>query len=166
MNFKLMLEKYFKLTEGVDFKMELDGSYSALPKKRTVDKPIHHPAIPQQLNAQGGVIANAVPEWYEMNMVEETYFDVLPTQSALIQRDGSESRRKCTAALNIVYSFNKLLNETQIEAMRSNTGLSTINNLLKDCWPSKALSLIQSLPVDGVMIKQEMKDMIIEVLSA
>lgn len=124
---------------------------------------INHPAIPMVLNAQGGVISQEIPAWSEPAYINENYYEVFPTEIVLRQTHGSIIREACRNAISIIMSFNAALTINQVTLIA--TDFAVIYQHLKDFRPGAALALINAVPVDGILIKQELKDMLVATLT-
>ena len=79
------------------------------------------------------------------------------------QSQGAIAREKCTKALDVVAGYNLSLTSEQIDSMV--VTFASIFTELKNNRPGKALPLVQAVNVDGVLVTQEMKDIIVSILT-
>ena len=76
---------------------------------------------------------------------------------------GSNAREKCSKALDVIAGYNAAHTSAQIDAMVS--AFTPILTALQMNRPFAALALVQAVTPDGVLVTQEMKDIIVSILS-
>jgi hypothetical protein len=163
MDLRKLLTK-MRLTENVDYTISDKNEVVPMQKRRMIDRPIIHPEVPAQLNEQGGVLKNATPMWVESNVVEEFYFENIPSMAMLRQRDGAEMRLKSIQALDVINSFARDLSDTQAAALMLK--LKPLTDLLAIRDSVKGLAIITDIEADAVLLKPELKQMIVDILNA
>lgn len=152
----------FNLIENVDYVLNGE-TIVALPKYRQIPKTVVIPETGVILNEQGGVLAKGFPDQEKIIMETEEYFSPIPDIEKIRIKFGSIARLKCQKVLAVVASYNYSLTAEQIDAMVLN--FAPIIQALQLNRPDTSYNLILNIPVDGVLIKQEMKDMILKILS-
>ena len=74
-------DKLLPLIENVDYSLN-NGIVIALPKTKQVEKIIQHEAILPIMNGET-IISPAIPAWTETVLVEEIYYEQLPSEEQI-----------------------------------------------------------------------------------
>ena len=123
------------------------------------------------------IVDNQIHTWSFKNIPQPTTEELqalIPVVQAKLDKEaliaqkqliGAVAREKCQKVLDIVAGFNESnLSSSQIDGMVQ--AFAPILVQLQMNRPSAALALIQNVTVDGVAVTEEMKSIIVEILSA
>jgi hypothetical protein len=122
------------------------------------------------------IVNNQIQDWRFTNIAcptQEELDALIPVVQAKQTKEkliadklavGAAAREKCQKVLDVIAGYNESnLTATQIDSMV--TTFSPILIQLQMNRPTSALSLINSVTADGTIVTQEMKDIIVGILS-
>lgn len=156
-------------TTYIDTQEKIDDFMEVLSKGEAWGKPEHQILIsPPELNEAGEVIVEAIyetiPSAYLVEIEDVTEeFGKAQIRNERIAR-GHKARQVCEACLDLIAGINleRSLTGEQISQMQNSFG--QIQMALLTSRPSAAKAAITALQPDGVLITEEMKESVLELL--